>query len=262
MTRILPLLIILAAACAPLSPTPAPAPADASASADADAALPGYDPPSAANAALRHREVHWFRTSAEYRALAEQVYQHASEELRRVAADRTPGSWAVIMDADETILDNSEYERRIAEAGDEFEEHTWAEWVREEAATVIPAADRFVGFVNELGGRVAIVTNRDEELCPATRRNLQALGINAATVLCKTDTSEKESRFSMVLEGTAAEGLPPLEVLMWVGDNIGDFPDLDQSLRGAPVEAFAFFGKRFFVLPNPMYGSWMRNEWR
>lgn len=251
--RIRPLLLVLAAACAPSTPAPAPAPAPDS---------HGYEPPSASNAALRHREVHWFRTSAEYRALAEQVYQHASEELREMAENRAPGSWGVIMDADETILDNSEFQRRIAESGDEFEESLWAEWVREEAAGVIPAADRFVALVNELGGRVAIVTNRDEELCPATRRNLRALGIEAAAVLCRTDTSQKEPRFRRVLEGTTAEGLPPLEVVMWVGDNIGDFPDLEQNLRGAPDHAFAYFGQRFFVLPNPMYGSWMGNEWR
>jgi len=254
-----PLLLILAVACAPQATVPAPAPAPAEATAPG---VPAYEPPSAENAPLRHREVHWFRTAAEYRALAEQVYSWASVTVREEARGRTPGSWAVIMDADETVLDNSEFERRIAESGEVFEESMWSDWVLEEAAGVIPGADRFIHLVHELGGRVAIVTNRDDSLCPATVRNLGDLGLHPAVVLCETDTSQKEARFGMVQEGTAASDLPALEVVMWIGDNVGDFPDLDQSLRDAPVPAFGLFGERYFVLPNPMYGSWMGNDWR
>jgi 5'-nucleotidase (lipoprotein e(P4) family) len=223
---------------------------------------PGFEAPSAENAALRHREVHWVRTAAEYRALTEQVYGSATEELAEAAAGRAPGSWAVILDADETVLDNSEFQRRIAETGEEFEEWMWSEWVREEAATLVPGADRFIERVDELGGRVAIVTNRDAALCPATVRNLEALGIVPAVVLCETDTSQKEARFRMVQEGATSAGLPPLDVVMWIGDNIGDFPELEQGLRSAPAEALTLFGERYFVLPNPMYGSWMGNDWR
>jgi 5'-nucleotidase (lipoprotein e(P4) family) len=246
--------LILLTACAPATtPVPAPTPEPTPAATEA---------PSAANAALRHREVHWVRTAAEYRALTLQTYRAAWAAIQDRAADRDPGSWAVIMDADETVLDNSEFERRIAESGQEFEEWMWSEWVREEEAGVVPGADAFIDRVQELGGRVAIVTNRDEELCPATRRNLEALGIRAAVVLCEKETGEKEGRFRQVQEGTAADGLPPLEVLLWVGDNIGDFPDLDQALRDEPEAAFRDFGERYFVLPNPMYGSWMGNDWK
>jgi 5'-nucleotidase (lipoprotein e(P4) family) len=223
---------------------------------------PAYEPPSVENAAERHREVQWFRTAAEYRALALQAYRSAWDAVQELSAGREPGQWAVIMDADETVLDNSEFERRIAETGVPFEEEMWSEWVLEEAATAIPGATEFIQEVQSAGGRVAIVTNRDEFLCPATRRNLAALEIEPAVVLCETDTGEKEPRFEMVQQGTAGEGLPPMDVLVWIGDNIGDFPDLDQSVRDAPGVTFRLFGSRYFVLPNPMYGSWMGNEWR
>ncbi len=241
--RIIPAIALVAVACAGAPAVESPA------------------PPSAANAAERHREVHWVRTAAEYRALTVQVYRAAWAAVQELSAGRDPGTWAVILDADETVLDNSEFERRIAETGESFEEWMWSEWVREEAATLVPGAAGFIRQVQEAGGRVAIVTNRDEELCPATRRNLGALGIEPAVVLCETDTGEKEARFRMVQQGTAREWLPPLEVLVWVGDNIGDFPDLDQSARDAPG-AVRLFGRRYFVLPNPMYGSWMGNDWR
>ena len=54
--------------------------------------------------------------------------------------------------------------------------------------------------------------------------------------------------------------LPPLDVLMWVGDNIQDFPRLTQSIRTAADSAFADFGETYIALPNPMYGSWERNQ--
>jgi 5'-nucleotidase (lipoprotein e(P4) family) len=252
---VLPLLLVALGACASTAPTTEPATPGSAAGVTAE-------PPSAANAAARHREVHWFRTAAEYRALAVQVFRDAGEAVRDGVRDREPGSWAVIMDADETILDNSEFERRIAESGVEFEESMWSDWVREEAAGLVPGAAGFIALVHELGGRVAIVTNRDEELCPATWSNLAALGVRPAALLCETETGEKEPRFRMVREGTAAEGLPPLEVVAWIGDNIGDFPDATQALRDAPDPALDLFGRRYFVLPNPMYGSWMGNDWK
>lgn len=239
-----------------------------SACASAPSSAPEATPPAIAvdvatlPPAERHREVHWFRTAAEYRALALQTFRSAGTRLRALEAPLADGSWGVIMDADETILDNSLFEKRIAEAGETFSEEAWDAWVLEEAATAIPGSDTFVALVHRLGGRVAVVTNRHDGLCPATIRNLHALGIRPDVVLCETDTSQKEARFAMVAEGTASPELGPLRVLLWIGDNIGDFPDLDQSMRDAAVEDYRLFGDRYFVLPNPMYGSWMRNEWR
>lgn len=253
-TLALPAYLILAA-CAPTPPPAAPAPAP-------DPAVRLGEAPSAANAAERHREVQWFRTAAEYQALAIQTFRAAGERLRALESPLVDGTWAVILDADETILDNSLFEKRIAETGETFTEEAWDRWVLEEAAPAIPGAVEFVALVRRLGGRVAVVTNRHEGICPATVRNLAALGIRPDAVLCETDTSQKEPRFAMVAEGTAAPGLGPLRVLLWIGDNIGDFPDLEQTVRDAPADAFRLFGDRYFVLPNPMYGSWMGNEWR
>lgn len=244
MKRFLPLLFV--AACAP----------------SASPSMPTPEPPSAENAAQRHLEVHWVRTAAEYRALALQAYRAAWDAVQRQGADLEPGTWGVILDADETVLDNSDFERRIAETGQTFEEHLWDEWVLEEDAGLVPGSGSFIQRVQEIGGRIAIVTNRDQRLCPATRRNLTELGVRPAVVLCETDTGEKEPRFRMVQNGTASDTLPPLTVVAWVGDNIGDFPGLDQSIRIGPDTPYRLFGERYFVLPNPMYGSWMENDWR
>lgn len=233
-------LLLLVWGCAPGAPAPSPA------------APPPATPPA----------VHWYRTAAEQRALYEQAYAWAAERVDE-AARRSAGPWGVILDADETVLDNSTYQLRRGRLGLGFTNETWNAWVREEAAPPLPGAVAFIRGVRALGGRVAIVTNRDEEVCDATRRNLRAVGVEADVVLCRTPgVSEKESRFRAVQEGTAAEGLPPLEVVAWVGDNIQDFPGGSQALRDATGPMLEGLGTRFFILPNPMYGSWERNPER
>lgn len=207
-------------------------------------------------------DVHWVRNSAEYRALSIQIYRMAAERLRSAASGRPPGSWAVIMDADETVLDNSEYQMRLALTGASYASETWNAWVREEDARVVPGAADFIAMVRELGGRVAIVTNRDDEVCDPTRRNLLELDITVDVVLCRTQTSDKNPRFAAVANGTAAPGLSPVSILMWVGDNIQDFPALTQDVRAQGPAAFEAFGRSFILLPNPMYGSWEENERR
>lgn len=204
-------------------------------------------------------EVHWVRSAAEHRAIFIQTFGYATERIRVLAAGRQRGSWAVILDADETILDNSEYQRRLAEHGGSFDLETWNAWVREEAADTLPGAAGFIRTVRELGGRVAIVTNRDDVVCDATRRNLRDLGVTVDVVLCQTaGESGKSGRFRAVAEGTTGVDLPRLDVIAYVGDNIQDFPATTQQIRDAGPSAFGRFGHDWFVLPNPMYGSWER----
>src|ERR1041384_798572 len=61
-----------------------------------------------------HLEIRWFRTSAEYRALTRQTYRYAAERLPELSRGLAPRGWAVIVDADETVLDNSVYQERRA----------------------------------------------------------------------------------------------------------------------------------------------------
>jgi 5'-nucleotidase (lipoprotein e(P4) family) len=203
-------------------------------------------------------DIKWFRTAAEYRALARQAYQVASDRLPELSRGLAPQAWAVILDADETVLDNSEYQRRRAMLDSGYTEATWAAWVNERAARPIPGAPDFTRRVHALGGRVAIVTNRADSLCAATRANLQSAGIESDIVLCQLPGgSDKNPRFQKIQSGTAVAGVPPLTVVAWVGDNILDFPGMSQASGGSPA-ALEPFGRKYFVLPNPMYGSWQQ----
>jgi 5'-nucleotidase (lipoprotein e(P4) family) len=189
-----------------------------------------------------------------------QVYHDAQVELERRASASPRGTWAVILDADETVLDNSIYQQERAQIGAAFTNESWNAWVRRVAATALPGAIAFTRRVHDLGGRVAIVTNRAEEVCAETRDNLRRVDIQADIVLCAPPgQSDKNIRFRAVQSGSASSATGPLQVLMYVGDNIQDFPNLTQDLRLAGDSAFSEFGRSYFLLPNPMYGSWERN---
>ena len=203
-------------------------------------------------------DVRWFHTAAEYRALTRQAYQVATDRLPELSRGLAPQSWAVIMDVDETVLDNSEYQRRRALLDSGYTDATWAAWVNEAAAVAVPGAPEFTRAVHAAGGRVAIVTNRADSLCAVTRANLQTAGIETDLVLCQAPgQADKNPRFQRVQNGTAVAGVPPLNVVAWFGDNILDFPGMTQAARNDPA-ALAAFGRKYFVLPNPMYGSWQQ----
>ncbi len=205
--------------------------------------------------------VRWVRRSAEHRATFLQAYRTAEERVRAAAASRGGSPWGVILDADETILDNSDYQKSRAELGLGYTQESWTAWVRRQAADTLPGAAGFIRGVHELGGRVVVVTNRWDYECGDTRANLDSLGVPVDLVLCRPSSSpsDKNPRFRSVEDGTADASLPAMNVVLWVGDNIQDFPGLTQESGAGAGAALSDFGTRFIVLPNPMYGSWERN---
>jgi acid phosphatase len=243
------LALATAVACRTAAPGATPKPPAPASTAPAPALGPFRAPES----------IRWSRDSAEHRALFLQVYRAATAHAEREAASRAPGSWAVVLDADETVLDNSVYQLERAKEGRPFDRESWRAWCARREAVPLPGAPAFLARVRAIGGRIAIVTNRNESECPDTEAVFQAHGLAYDAMLCRPDAgpSDKNPRFAAVARGTA--GLPPLEVVAFVGDNVLDFPDLSQAIRTRADAAFAEFGGRFFILPNPMYGSWERN---
>lgn len=216
----------------------------------------------------------WAQTSAEYAASALQAYVLADIMLQRGLED--PG-WsasleqrrqegfgdlppAVILDVDETVLDNSAYQARLIRDGEQFETPSWHAWVREEKALPVPGALEFTRAAADKGVTVFYVTNRRHEVEAATRANLDALGfplLEGRDVLLTRDEraqwgSDKGTRRSQV----AAD----FRILLLVGDNLGDFVsgiDVGVSERSSVVERHAeMWGRCWIVLPNPQYGSW------
>jgi 5'-nucleotidase (lipoprotein e(P4) family) len=200
----------------------------------------------------------WVRRSAEYQALLLQAYGLATTRVEQAAAARQRGSWAVVLDADETVISNLEYQAERERTGQGFSQASWSAWVARREATPLPGAAAFLARVRSLGGRIAIVTNRLASECADTEAVFRAHALAFDVMLCKPDKgpSDKTPRFDAVKNGATPAGLPPLEIVAFLGDNIQDFPGMTQAVRQRGPEALAEVGVRFFVLPNPMYGSW------
>ena len=202
------------------------------------------------------QSVNWFQTSGEYRALAWQAFNAA--RLSWDAAPKARGEkYAVIVDLDETMLDNSSYSAWQIKQRRAFDDKSWSRWVRSGQALAVPGAVDFANYVAGHGGTVFYVSNRDAADADATAQNMRRLGfpqVGAATLRLKTDGSNKQQRFDQI----AAEGY---RVVMFIGDNLNDYGEAtyhktaDQRRRFADDNRAAF-GTRFIVLPNPMYGDW------
>ncbi|MFE8646318.1 5'-nucleotidase, lipoprotein e(P4) family [Sphingomonas sp. NCPPB 2930] len=205
--------------------------------------------------------LYWLQNAGEYRALAYQAYNVARERFDNAASNRRR---VVVMDLDETVLDNSAYAVWCLGRGVGYSDETWNRWVADAAATAVPGAIEFIQHVRKNGGIVFFISNRVAAGGDATRINLARLGINDIDekhLLLKQRESSKALRFQEVVR---SEGEP----ILFVGDNLTDFGAEAAPLKSADdLQAFVRrhhdkFGTRFIVLPNPLYGSWLpgRNE--
>jgi 5'-nucleotidase (lipoprotein e(P4) family) len=196
-------------------------------------------------------DIRWIRQSIEYRMLCEQLFRQATVAiLRKVKTEKNSDNLAVVVDLDETVLDNSLYQVERWKAGLSFTQDSWSEWVNREEAGLVPGAKEFLKAVRKKGVRVVFVSNRMNKNLEPTRRNLLALEVLAPNdlFLLRLDKDDvKEVRRREVNEGKARmKKVGPLKVVGYVGDQMGDFPS------GQAKE----FGKTSFLLPNPMYGKW------
>jgi 5'-nucleotidase (lipoprotein e(P4) family) len=213
---------------------------------------------AAAPASTLPDSLRWVRDSAEYRAATLQAYRAAGASVATLVHGRQPGSWAVVLDADETVISNLQYQIERAQAGLPFTTETWHAWVVRREATPMAGAAPFLSRVRDLGGRIAIVTNRLESECADTEAVFKTHLMAYDMMLCRPDDgpSDKNPRFAAVAAGTTKAGGPPLDVVAFLGDNILDFPNLSQAAAKKADTALEAFGVKYFMLPNPMYGSW------
>jgi 5'-nucleotidase (lipoprotein e(P4) family) len=216
----------------------------------------------------------WVQTSAEYSISTRQVYRLATDALGPALAnpDRnglastlsTPGlPPAIIVDVDETVLDNSGHTARMILARQGFTTESWRAWVREASAPAVPGAVDYLQAAAARGITVFYVTNRHHDLEEETRRNLAAVGCPIETgtdvVLTRQEAPlwgrDKTSRREFV--GAR------YRVLQMVGDDLADFialPEtIDDEKRVELGERYEDrWGSTWFMIPNPMYGSWER----
>jgi acid phosphatase len=211
----------------------------------------------------------WVQHAAEYDATTIQLFQIASNRLIEALADP---SWtalpddpagerppAVILDVDETVLDNSPYHARMILAGGTYDTESWHQWVMAAAAKPLPGAAEFLQLARAKGVAIFYVTNRREAHEGATRRNLEEVGLpvdegDDALLMAEESgwTEDKEARRRYVARTH--------RVLLLLGDDLNDFVPA-RKITPAEREALVAqhsgrWGKQWILLPNQSYGSW------
>ena len=225
----------------------------------------------------------WMQTSAEYQAACRQAYRLARQQLAAALKDsnwsadlvqqaqltQQPTSAsgltpAVILDVDETVLDNSPYQARTVRSNGGFGIDSWHAWVREANAKPVPGVLEFVKAARELGVEVYFVTNREVVVENATRRNLEALGLSLPNapdrILSKHErdawSSDKSTRREFV--GSRHR------ILLLIGDDLNDFVSVGfkptpEARRELARQHAKQWGIKWISLPNANYGGWERS---
>jgi len=199
----------------------------------------------------------------EYRALTYQAYNIAKERIDDIRkADPDNDKLAIVVDIDETVLDNSPHQALMI-ASDSAYPYMWNEWCDLAMAKPVPGAVEFLQYADEMGFNVFYVSNRkDKYTHEGTLKNLQSLGFpqlseeNIMLRLERTDENPNPSDKQGRRDEITSRGY---EIVLLIGDNLGDFytDEFGQPARSEQLESYrAELGYKFIILPNAMYGNW------
>jgi len=250
------------------------------------ASTPATSAPATTAADDNLNAVLWVQRSAEYRALSEQTYRAAADHLDAALKAK---NWdalvpeergnaaiglkpAVVLDVDETVLDNSPYQARLIHDHAQFDEVSWDQWVAEKKAKAVPGVVDFAKAANARGVTLLYISNRAVHLKEATIANLKAaglpvaddsvfLGLGTNVPGCEQNGTEKNCRRKLAGQ--------KYRVLMQFGDQLGDFVQVTANTQEGRQQLLDqyhdWFGERWWMLAGPTYGSWepalFNNDW-
>ena len=181
---------------------------------------------------------------------------------------------AVVLDIDETVLDNVIYQARLVRENREYQDATWDLWVAERKAGTVPGVIGFIEAAQRAGVAVIYLTNRScstrnpgGDPCPQREDTLQnmlstgvpALGENDLFIMRNERPEWNQSEKQLRRQFLAAK----YRIMMLIGDDIGDFASgikglsIDERLEFVQAHA-GLLGVHWFALANPVYGSWER----
>jgi 5'-nucleotidase (lipoprotein e(P4) family) len=205
-------------------------------------------------------DVAWVKAADEYKGCVEQTYRGAMARLRDLAKNEKAGAWCVVLDVDETVISNVDFQIELQKAGKGYDREMWDAWCQRAVASALPGAKDFCALARELGGKVIMVTNRkNPPLKYATAKNLDGQGIVYDALLMREGAYEKDggkaARRADIEKGdikTLSAKLPPLKIAMLVGDQCDDMYPKGTSFETVKDR----YAKDLVMLPNPMYGDW------
>jgi len=198
-----------------------------------------------------------WQQSAEAKAMYYQTFNLArwrlEQTLRTYKSNKLP---AIVLDIDETVLDNSPY----AAANIIHKQHFpqgWSGWVKAAKAKPLPGALDFLNYANSQNVTIFYVTNRTLDQKDDTIKNLKALGfpqLKDSHLMFKHKEGSKEDR-RQTISAT-------YEIIMLIGDQLTDlssvFDNAPLAKRNNEVNKLRdSFGDKYILLPNPTYGAWL-----
>ena len=213
----------------------------------------------------------YVQSSAEFYANSSTIYRAAQNNLDALLSDKNHTAAleqlenfsdkppAIILDVDQTVLDNSAYQARVIEKETSYPDG-WFDWAKEEKAEFMPGVLEFMEYAQSKGVEIFFVTNRDLEIEKATINNYIALGFSSSSeehVLSRGENgwgSNKASRRELIAKD--------YRIVMMFGDNFGDFVDNNENLlspkdRVETIKKYSkYWGTSWYMLSNPMYGAW------
>ncbi len=218
------------------------------------------------------QSVLWFQHSPEMQALYFQGYNVAKKALEYNLKHKLfkEKKNAVVVDLDETILNNHLYEGWLCFSENEYSDQSWNAWVQEARAELLPGAADFLNFAKNLGCEIFYVSNRKRDpLFEPTLQNLKKLNLpfaDEAHLLLKTkDDTTLTGKSTKANRRLKIENELNCEILLLCGDQIADFDkcfdlETDSSEKQVKDRILKYqesFGRRFIVLPNPIYCDWL-----
>lgn len=173
---------------------------------------------------------------------------------------------AVLFDIDETLILNLGYEARAA-AGETYDQARWNRWERTGAAAVaaMPGSQHVIDELRQLNITPVFISNRTAANASATEAMLDKLELGPAKHLENlwllgdvTPGSAKDPRRWRVAERYC--------VIAMAGDQLGDFSDRFNDAMAVATRrqlavhssAGGLWGKGWFILPNPVYGTGLK----
>ncbi|MGG0256895.1 5'-nucleotidase, lipoprotein e(P4) family [Bacillus toyonensis] len=198
----------------------------------------------------------WYQTSGEAKALYYQGYNIGKMRLDEALAKESEKSLAIVLDLDETVIDNSLYQAMTIKEG-KGSPYKIKEWFKRAKAEALPGAVSFLQYANDKGVSIYYISNRKQNQLESTLQNLRQLGIPQADkdhVLLRREKNEKGK------EERRKQVATKHNIILYFGDNLSDFTGFDEKSveeRNQIVDKMhEDFGQKLIIFPNPMYGDW------
>ncbi len=130
----------------------------------------------------------YMQKAAEYRALTYQAYNWAKivldmdeKDKKKLPKPERKKPRAVVVDIDETVLDNSPSQAEDIKKRRTFLIQSWYAWGELRKAKAIPGSVEFLNYAVSKGVKVFFVSNRDDVQKQATMDNLKSAGFQGVT---------------------------------------------------------------------------------